>query len=89
MLTNYGRKIAAHLPRIMVRGADKPVLEVIDEKTGELVYGLRLASNSWQPHVFALGSYTVRLSVPGSGKTKELRGLEAKMNNNSLVELIL
>jgi phosphodiesterase/alkaline phosphatase D-like protein len=89
MLTNYGRKIAAHLPRIMVRGADKPVLEVIDEKTGELVYGLRLASNSWQPHVFALGSYTVRLSVPESGKTKELRGLEAKMNNNSLVELIL
>jgi phosphodiesterase/alkaline phosphatase D-like protein len=89
MLTNYGRKIAAHLPRIMVRAADKPVLEVIDEKTGELVYGLRLADNSWQPHVFALGSYTVRISVPESGTMKELRGLEAKMNNDSLVEVIL
>jgi phosphodiesterase/alkaline phosphatase D-like protein len=89
MLTNYGRKIAARLPRIMVRAADKPVLEVIDEKTGELVYGLRLADNSWQPHVFALGSYTVRLSVPESGKMKELRGLAATRNNDSLVEVIL
>jgi alkaline phosphatase D len=86
-LDNYGRKPAAHLPRLNVRGAEDPVLEVIDEKTGELVYCLRLTGQTWQPHVFEPGKYTVRISVPETGKMKELKGLEAKSTNDAVVEV--
>jgi alkaline phosphatase D len=81
VLANYGKKAAAHLPRLNIHGATHPVVEIIDEKSGELVYGLRLARTTWQPYVFKAGKYTVRISVPEAGRMKELRGLEAKTDN--------
>ena len=60
-----------------------PVIEVIDESSGELVYCLRLRGNSWQPHTFAAGKYTVRIRVPEVGKFKEVKGLEAKADNQT------
>jgi hypothetical protein len=83
MLANDGRPAAAHLPRLLIEGAARPVVEVVDEQTGELVYTLRLAGPSWQPHVFAPGRYTVRVRDPESEKTVEVKNLEAKAKNES------
>ena len=60
-----------------------------DEQNGELVYGLRLKSESWQSHVFAAGKYTVRVSEPASGKAAELTGLEAKVGNTTKLEFVV
>lgn len=87
VLANYGRKAAAHLPRLEVRGVENPVVEVIDEATGELVYSLRMAGQSWQPHVFAAGRYTVKISDPDGGKSKELPGLMATAGNEEKLEV--
>jgi hypothetical protein len=70
-----------------IRGIKQPVVEVIDERNGELVYGLRLKSGSWQPQAFAEGKYTVRMSEPETGKVKELKGLEAKTGNEERLEV--
>ena len=86
---NYGRKAAAFLPRLEIQGAGDPVMEVIDERSGECVYCLRLRGNSWQPHAFAAGQYTVRISVPEEGKTKELKGLEAAMDNTTKLDVVV
>src|SRR5262245_27104790 len=86
---NYGRKAAAQLPKLEVRGVKEPVVEVIDERNGELVYGLRLKSGSWQPQVFVEGKYTVRVSEPESGKSKEMKGLEAKVGNGERLEVMV
>jgi hypothetical protein len=80
---NYGRKAAAQLPRLEVRGADNPVIDLIDERSGELVYTLRLRGNTFQPHAFSAGKYTVRVRIPESGKSQELTGLEARPDNDS------
>ena len=82
-------KAGAYLPRIKIHGAANPVVEIIDEKSGELVYGLRLAGNTWQPHVFQTGSYTLRISVPESGRMKALPGLEAKTVNDANLEVTI
>jgi len=82
MQANYGRKTAVHLPRLEIRGATDPVVEVIDQQSGELVYALRIRGNNWQPHVFAAGTYLIRVSVPETGRLKEFKGLEAKAGNN-------
>jgi alkaline phosphatase D len=87
MLENYGRKPAAYLPRLQISGINNPLVEVIDEAGGELVYCLRLAAASIQPHVFRAGKYTVRVSQPESGKVKELKGVEAAAKNDASVRV--
>lgn len=88
-LANYGRRPAAHLPRLDVRGLAEPVVEVIDEASGESIYSLRIAGTSWRPHVFSAGRYTVKIGDPDSGRLKVLRGLTAMPDNQTIVEVTI
>ena len=73
---NDGRKPAGWLPELRFEGASDAVVQVLEEKTGELLYTLRIAGADFQPPVFAPGAYTVK-----AGRHKpdavELKGLEA------------
>lgn len=89
VLDNYGRKPVAQLPTLNIRGIDKPVVAVVEEATGELLYTLRLARNSWQPHAFAPGKYTVKISEPETGKVRQLSNLEAKRNNSASLDVVV
>ena len=59
---NYGREAVAWLPVITGKADQKPVVQVIDEASGDIVYTLRVKGLPWQPKVFAEGKYTVRIS---------------------------
>ena len=89
MLDNYGRAAKAHLPTLSVSGSKSPVIEVYDEQSGELLYALRAAGNKFRPHVFAEGKYKVRVSDPEAGKQAEQSGLEAKPDNDAVLEIKL
>ena len=82
-LDSYGAKQAGLLPTLEISGAEKPVIQVVSEKDGEVVYTLRAPAATWQPFVFAPGSYTVRVSDPESGRSAEVAGLEARRNNSA------
>lgn len=58
---NYGRTPLAHLPTIRVLGTSNPVVQVVDEYLGEIVYTLRIRGTSWRPGVFKEGTYTIRV----------------------------
>jgi hypothetical protein len=75
---NYSRKAIAYLDELQIAGVKNPLLEVINEQSGETEYMLRIKGNSFQPHVFAPGNYSVRVSHPESGKEKLLTGLKAE-----------
>lgn len=79
---NYGRKAAAYLDILEVEGTENPVVEVINEATGETEYSLRLSGKRFRPHVFEEGTYTVRLSVPEEAKSQTLSGLQAFADEN-------
>jgi hypothetical protein len=87
MTANYGQKAAAHLPRLKIQGAENAVVEVVDEGSGETLYCIRIVGREWQPHVFAAGKYTVRVSVPEAGKMKEVKGLEAKAGTETAIDV--
>ena len=73
-LDNYARKGTAQLPAVRVNKPNQ-VLQVVEEKTGEVVYTLRIKGNSFRPKVFANGNYTIRV---GEGKNqKVLNGIKA------------
>lgn len=61
---NLGRPVTGYLPKIKYDAIAQPVLKVIDQADGELVYAIRLAENEVEPWVFADGDYTVMLGDP-------------------------
>ena len=85
----YGRKAVAMLPKLKFADTDSAVVEVINARTGELVYALRLNSAEWQPHTFAEGDYNLRLLEPEAGAVKELTGLRATLTNSETLEVRL
>lgn len=85
----YGRKAVAMLPKLKFADTESAVVEVIDARTGELVYALRLNSAEWQPHTFAEGDYNLRLIEPEAGAVKELTGLRATLTNSETLEVRL
>ena len=89
LLANYGRKPVAHMPTLTIKSDANPVLEVIDEATCELLYTLRLAARTFQPHTFAAGRYTLRLLVPETGKVVEHKGVVASVGNDAKLELTI
>jgi hypothetical protein len=79
---NYGREAVAYLPEIKVSGMENPVVQVVNEKSGEIEYTVRIKGNSYKPKVFAKGKYTLSVGEPGTDKIKVLNGIVA----NSLKE---
>jgi len=80
---NYGRKAAAYLPTIQVRGMRNPVVQVIDESNQKIVYTLRINGTSYKPKVFKKGKYTVKVGQLGTGKMKTLEGIRSLPPNRT------
>ncbi|MEE9462388.1 MAG: hypothetical protein V3V53_11190 [Bacteroidales bacterium] len=73
---NYAREAKGWLPPIHITGLDHPpVIQVVNEITGETIYTLRIRDFSYQPGVFAEGSYTVHIGEPGTSSMQSLTGL--------------
>ena len=76
MRDNYARKPMAWLPPVHVNGLDHPpVVQVINEITGEIIYTLRITDYTFQPWIFETGTYTVSIGEPGTSKMKYISGL--------------
>ncbi len=61
MEDNDGRAVAGHLPELRISGADDPVVQVIAEATGEILYTRRITGTSFRPPVFGNGKHTVKI----------------------------
>jgi hypothetical protein len=60
MHANDGRKVHAQLPAVKLDGVANPVVQVIAEATGEILYTVRSHTASFTPRVYAPGKYTVK-----------------------------
>ncbi|GIW78561.1 MAG: hypothetical protein KatS3mg105_0368 [Gemmatales bacterium] len=77
MLDNYGRKAAAYLPTVEVQGMQDPVVQIIDEADGDIVYTLRIKGNSFRPKVFKKdGTFTIKVGDPDVDKWKILKQIK-------------
>jgi alkaline phosphatase D len=77
VLKNSGGKAAALLPALNISGATNPVVQIVDETNGEIVYTVRIAGQTWRPHVFAPGKYTIRISEPETQRENIITGVIA------------
>lgn len=60
---NYARDPAGYLPTLEMIGREDPVVQVIKEATGEIVYTLRIEGTSYRPKIFEEGRYTIRVDA--------------------------
>jgi len=74
---NDGRKPLAWLPEITVENAKNPVIQVIADKSGEILYTVRVQGSRFQPAVYAPGDYTVKVGQART-ETEVLKNVEAK-----------
>lgn len=75
MAENYGRDAVAYLPTIKVQGMEDPVVQVVKE-SGEILYTRRIRGTSFQPKVFAEGTYTVKAGHQATDRWKAASGLK-------------
>lgn len=61
MADNDGRKPVAWLPELVFENAANPVVQVIRESDGEILYTIRISGDRFQPAVYAPGQYTIRV----------------------------
>ncbi len=68
---NDGREAVAYLPTLEIVGREDPVVQVIEEPGGEIVYTLRINGTSYRPKVFAEGRYTIKVGEGEATKVFE------------------
>ncbi len=74
---NYGRRMVAWLPEVVTEGLSNPVIRVISDDTGEVVYTLRISGNVFQPGVFYYGPYTIEAGDPDAGVWQKAENIQA------------
>jgi alkaline phosphatase D len=58
---NFGAGLTAWLPLLEIGGLRDPVVQVVEEATGDVLYTFRIEGYSFRPPVRRSGSHTVRL----------------------------
>lgn len=61
MQDNDGRKVFGYLPELRFRGAKSPVVQVIHDATGEVLYTVRTQGDRFRPPVYAEGTHTIKI----------------------------
>ncbi len=77
MEENYGRAAVAYLPTLQISGMTNPVVQVIEDRTQDVVYTLRINGNTFRPKVFNTGTYTVHVGDQDNENMQTLSGLSA------------
>ncbi len=63
MQDNDGRQVFGNLPELVFEDVVDPVVQVVNEADGEILYTLRIQGDRFRPHVFGPGEYTVKAGV--------------------------
>lgn len=85
-LDNYGREPMAWLPTLQIDGMSDPVLQVVDETYGDLVYTLRIRGREFRPKVFRDGQYTLKIGEQPD-RMKVFSGVEATVKNDAVLNV--
>lgn len=82
---NYGRTAMAYLPTLKFRDGQRPIVQIIDETYDDVVYTLRVPSDTFQPKVFRDGPYTIR--IDDGARVEALTGIAAVRENGNILEV--
>ena len=83
----FGKKAFGYLPTLEVVGMEDPVVQVISEAGGDVLYTIRIQGDRFTPKVFAPGSYTVRIGEPGTEALQTYLGLVPETESERAIQV--
>lgn len=86
---NFYNNNAGFLPTIDVTGTSDPVVQLIDEETGRIVYSLRIEGTAFNPKVFKDGVYTIKVGDPPKIPFKTVKNLRPEKTVDMAKKYIL
>ena len=87
-MDGYGGRPFGFLPTLDVKGESEPVVQVLSELGGEILYTYRVRGNRFTPPVFGPGSYTITLGEPGGGQTRTFLGLQPTPDSSRVLVVV-
>lgn len=86
---NDGRRPVAWLPELVFEGGVRPVVQVIAEATGEVLYTVRARTSRFQPRVYSTGTFTVRMGKqrPDAQTLKALKATDKASAGTRTIKL--
>ena len=81
MSDNDGRKIKGWLPKLTF-AKPNPVVQVIEDVKGEVLYTVRIQGKNFQPKVYSAGKYTVKVGQNGPEQIL-FKNLESKKDRET------
>jgi len=82
-MDNYGREAAAWLPLLKISGEPDPVVELINQSTGEMEYIVRIKGNEFVPKVFSKDKFIIRVGYPEKDLFKEISDIDPGIDRGS------
>jgi len=79
-MDNYGRKPVAWLPALKIKGDPDPVVEIINQKSGDLEYIIRINGNEFVPKVFSKDKFKIIVGYPEKDLYKEITDIDPVMD---------
>jgi hypothetical protein len=61
MDANDGRKVMGWLPELIMEEFTDPVVQVVEQTSGDVLYTIRIQGDRFQPRVYSLGPHLVRI----------------------------
>ena len=81
---NYSRKPYGYLPTVKTN-IDNPIVQVIDESNGSVVYTIRIEGDTFAPMVFSGGVFTLKVG-PSLQEMKILKALSPQKKKHGLAK---
>lgn len=80
---NDGRKTVGWLPELVFPEGIRPVVQVVNDSTSQVLYTLRTSSNRFQPHVYSLDKHSIRIGKD-SPAIQLLNGIQPSESSTGL-----
>jgi|UniRef100_UPI003782E7B3 hypothetical protein len=77
MESNDGRDALGWLPELVFENGASPVVQVIEDATGDILYTVRAQGGRFHPRVYSAGKHTIKIGADKPGE-KTLTALEPK-----------
>ena len=85
---NYGGEVG-YLPMLEIFGLESPVVQLVDERTDEIVYTVRVPLSTFRPKIFDTeATYTVVIGEPGTPNMRTLTGMRVATSDGERVEVV-
>ena len=85
---NYGKKATAWLPDLKIINGKDPVVRIVNERTGELEYIVRIKGQSFSPKVFSNDLFTIEIGYPELDQWIKFEKIETSSQSGK-VEMIV